>query len=66
LLARYENISLVGKPEVVAEMDNDNGTSRSDNTIKRGIIYTNVKTYTWNIEHKFGTKIDTKVTIGTQ
>lgn len=65
LLAREENINMIGKPEVLAEIDNDNGTGRSDNTIKRGIIYTNVITQAWNIEHKFGAKIETKVTVGT-
>ena len=52
----------MGKPELLSEMDNDNGT---DNTIKRGIIYTNVKKYTWKIQHKFWTKIDRKNSIGT-
>ncbi len=65
LLAKEENVSMMGMPEVMAEIDNDNGTGRSDNTIKRGIIYTNVKTYTWNIEHKYGAKVETKVSITT-
>jgi len=65
MLTQEDNLSMMGKPEVLAEIDNDNGTGKSDNTIKRGIIYTNVKTYTWNIEHKFGLKVETKVSITT-
>jgi hypothetical protein len=51
-------VTPLGSPIVIGEIHNDNGTGRSDNTIKRQITYTNVKTSAWNIDNKFGAKAD--------
>jgi hypothetical protein len=54
-----------GEPESITEIDNDNGSGKDNNTIKRQIFTTISKTASWNIEHKFGTKVNVDFAIKT-
>lgn len=54
----------LGKPETVAEIDIDNSAGKVDNTVKRSIWITKVKSSAWNLENKFSTKVDVKFTVG--
>lgn len=60
LLTKEDNFKILGKPEAVAEIENDNGAGKTDNSVKRTISVLKVKTASWNIENKLGFKVDTK------
>lgn len=66
MLTSDDNFKSLGKPETLVEIDNDNGSAKDTNTIKRSTIITQSKSSAWNIENKYGAKVDAKMTVGTK
>lgn len=61
----FDSLKDFGKPELLSEIENDNtGSAKINNTIKRQIVTTIQKVSSWNLENKYGGKVEVSVSVG--